>query len=110
MVYMLARYQPSASIMWSEVGEFMRRCSLPRALARLSLLLGALCGCTQARYQNVTHPGFGDAEYKNDLAQCRRENSSVVTIQGYDVQERVVVDEAKATACMSARGWQKAGA
>ena len=88
----------------------MRRCRLPRASARLSILLGVLCACTPARYQNVTHPGFGDTEYKNDLAQCRRENSSVVTIQGYDVQERVTVDEAKAAACMSARGWQKAGA
>jgi hypothetical protein len=87
----------------------MRRCRLPRASASLSILLGALCACTQARYQNVTHPSFGDAEYKNDLAQCRRENSSVETIQGYDVQQRVTVDEAKAAVCMSARGWQKAG-
>ena len=87
----------------------MRR-RLPRASARLSILLGALCACTPARYQNVTHPGFGDTEYKNDLAQCRRENSSVVTTQGYDMQARVTVDEAKAAACMSARGWQKAGA
>ena len=45
----------------------MRR-RLPRASARLSILLGALCACTPARYQNVTHPGFGDTEYKNDLA------------------------------------------
>jgi hypothetical protein len=87
----------------------MHRCRLPRGSASLAILLGVLCGCTSARYQNISHPGFGDAEYKNDLAQCRRENSSVVTIQGYDVQERVVVDEAKAAACMSARGWQKAG-
>ncbi|HXA23930.1 MAG TPA: hypothetical protein VNW90_16715 [Acetobacteraceae bacterium] len=87
----------------------MRR-RLPRASARLSILLGALCACTQAGYQNVTHPGFGDAEYKDDLAQCRRENSAVVTTQGYDMQSRVTVDEAKAAACMSARGWQKAGA
>jgi hypothetical protein len=101
MVYMLARYQSSASIMWSEVGEFMRRCSLPRALARLSLLLGALCGCTQARYQNVTHPGFGDAEYKNDLA-CRRENSSVVTIGVTTCRSAWCGREAKAIACMSA--------
>jgi len=44
------------------------------------------------------------------LAQCRRENSTVETTQGYDMQSHVVVDEAKATACMSARGWQKTGA
>jgi hypothetical protein len=88
----------------------MRRCSLPRASARLSILLVALGGCSQARYQNVTHPGLGDADYKNDLAQCRGENSTVVSVQGYDVQQRVTVDEAKAAACMSARGWQKAGA
>jgi hypothetical protein len=88
----------------------VRRCRLPRALARLSILLGVLCACTPARYQNVAHPGFGDTEYKNDLAQCRRENSTVETTQGYDMQSHVVVDEAKATACMSARGWQKTGA
>jgi hypothetical protein len=107
---MLAHYERSASIGRAGTEEFMRRCRLSRATARLSILLGALCACTQARYQNVTHPGFGDAEYQNDLAQCRRDNSTVETTQGYDMQARVVVDEAKATACMTARGWQKAGA
>jgi hypothetical protein len=87
----------------------MRCCRPPRASAHLSILLGALCACTPTRYQNVTHPSYGDAEYKNDLVQCRRENSTVVTTQGYDMQSRVTVDEAKAAACMSARGWQTAG-
>ena len=87
----------------------MHRCRLQRRWACLAILLGALCACTSARYQNVSHPGFGDAEYKSDLAQCRRENSTVVTIQGYDVQERVTVDEAKAASCMTTRGWQKVG-
>jgi hypothetical protein len=87
----------------------MHRCRLQRRWGSLAILFGALCSCTSARYQNVSHPSFGDAEYKSDLAQCRRENSTVVTIQGYDVQERVTVDEAKAASCMTARGWQKVG-
>ncbi len=86
----------------------MHRCCLRRSSASLAILLGVLCACTSTRYQNTTHPTYGDAEYKSDLAQCRRENSTVITIQGYDVQEKVVVDEAKAESCMAARGWQKA--
>ena len=87
----------------------MHRDRLPRRSARLAILLGALCACTSEHYQNVGHPDLGDAEYKSDFAQCRRENSTVVTIQGYDVQQRVTVDEAKAASCMAARGWQKVG-
>ena len=87
----------------------MHRDSLPRRSACLAALLGALCACTSARYQNVGHPDLGDAAYKADLAQCQRENSTVVTIQGYDVQQRVTVDEAKAASCMTARGWRKVG-
>jgi hypothetical protein len=86
----------------------MHRCRLPRGSASLAILLGVLCGCTSTRYQNISHPNYGDAEYKSDLAECRRANSTVVSIQGYDVQEKVTVDEAKAESCMDARGWQKA--
>jgi hypothetical protein len=85
----------------------MHRCRLPCRSASLAILLGALSACTSAHYQNVGHPDFGDAEYRSDLAQCRRDNSTVVTTQGYDVQQRVTVDEAKAASCMTARGWQK---
>jgi len=87
----------------------MHRDCLPRRSACLAALLGALCACTSARYQNVGHPDLGDAAYKADLAQCQRENSTVVTIQGYDVQQRVTVDEVKAASCMTARGWRKVG-
>jgi hypothetical protein len=89
-------------------GEWMRRCHLPHGPAGLAILLGMLCACTPTHYQNVNHPNYGDNEYSTDLAQCRRDNSTVVTHQGYDVQTEVQVDEAKVAACMTTRGWQKA--
>lgn len=83
----------------------MRCNGLPYAGA----ILIALCSCSSStRYQNTAHPNYGDTEYKADLAQCRQENSKTVTIQGYDLQTEVKVDETKAAACMTARGWQPA--
>jgi hypothetical protein len=79
-----------------------------RALSGLALVLGVLSACTTTRYQNVTHPTYGDAEYKADVAQCRQQNSTTKTIQGYDLQTQVTVDEAKASACLTQRGWQPA--
>jgi hypothetical protein len=84
----------------------MRRPSLTRHLASLATLLGALCACTPTHYQNVTHPGYGDTEYQADLAQCRRENSTVEIIEGYDTRSVVRIDEAKVSSCIAARGWQ----
>ncbi len=84
----------------------MARRYLPRALATLAIPLGLLCCCTPGHYQNTTHPNYGDAEYKADLAQCRHDNSTTKTTQGYDVQTIVTVDEPKAASCMTARGWQ----
>ncbi len=72
------------------------------------VVAAALCGCAADHYQNVNHPNYGDADYKTDLDQCRKENSTTTTTQGYDVQIHVDVDEAKAASCMTARGWQKA--
>ncbi len=72
-----------------------------------ALLLAILCGCGGSQYKNVSHPGYGDAEYKNDLAQCRGQNSKVVMSSGYDDKSSVEVDEAKARSCMSERGWQQ---
>ena len=87
----------------------MRRCHQSSALGSLAFLLGILCACTPStRYQNVTHTNYGDAEYKTDLAQCRQQNSTTKTIQGYDLQTQVTVDEAKASACMTDRGWRPA--
>jgi len=76
-----------------------------RAAVVIVALLG---GCATDHYQNVSHPNYGDAEYKTDLAQCRKENTAITTTQGYDVQIHTDVDEAKAASCMTARGWQKA--
>ena len=64
--------------------------------------------CSPAQYHNVNHPNYGDTEYKSDLAECRKENSTTTTTQGYDVQIHVDVDERKAASCMTARGWQPA--
>jgi hypothetical protein len=84
----------------------MHRCCLPRCSAVLAFLLGVLCACASTRYENAIHPDRGDADYKTNLAQCRRENSTTVTTQGYDLQTTVQVDEAKAASCMTAHGWQ----
>jgi hypothetical protein len=84
----------------------MLRCRLRRCSATWAVALGALSACTSTQYHYVAHPDYGDAQHKADLAQCRRENSTVTTIQGYDVQEKVTVDEAKAGSCMTTRGWQ----
>jgi hypothetical protein len=106
---MLAQNASDASIEPNKVGEgSVRCCCLPRRSTSLAIVLGVLCACTSTRYQNVTNSNYSSAEYTSDLAQCRRENSTVVSIQGYDVQEKVTVDEAKAESCMAARGWQKA--
>ena len=85
----------------------MWRRSLPRvSLATVLALAGLGGGCDAPRYRNSSHANYGDAEYKNDLAQCRSQNSRIVTNTGYDVTTSVQVDEAKAQSCMNERGWQ----
>jgi hypothetical protein len=84
----------------------MRDKGLPRALAPLAMALGILCACSSARHQNVDHPNYGDLEYRTDLAECRKLHSTVVSIQGYDVQSQVTTDEAKVATCMTEHGWQ----
>ena len=83
----------------------MRR-RLPRVSLATTLLLVVLGGCDTTQYKNPSHPGYGDAEYKNDLAQCRKQNSKVVIRGGYDDKSSVEVDEDKARSCMNERGWQ----
>ena len=73
------------------------------------VVLAILGGCASDHYQNSIHPNYGNTEYDADVAQCRKENSTTTTTQGYDLQIHVDVDEAKAASCMTARGWQKAG-
>jgi hypothetical protein len=84
----------------------MRRRCLPRASLATALLLAALGGCDSVQYKNISHSNFGDAEYKNDLAQCRKQNSRIVMSTGYDDRSEVQVDEPKARTCMTERGWQ----
>jgi hypothetical protein len=76
-----------------------------RLLITLMTLLVPLLGCSSTQYANSTRPGSSEADYKNDLAQCRKQNSTIVTSSGYDDRSEVRVDEAKAQACMSERGW-----
>ena len=84
----------------------MRRCRLPGPSLATALLLAALGGCDSTHHQNPSHPNFGDSEYKNDLAQCRKQNSKIVIVSGYDDRSETQVDEAKARSCMTERGWQ----
>jgi hypothetical protein len=84
----------------------MRDKGLPRASALLAMAFGILCACSSARHQNVNHPNYGDLEYGTDLAACKKLHSTVVSIQGYDVQSQVTTDEAKVATCMTERGWQ----
>ncbi len=56
--------------------------------------------------KNPSHPNYGDSEYKDDLAQCRKQNSKIVIVSGYDDRAETQVDEAKARSCMTERGWQ----
>jgi hypothetical protein len=84
----------------------MRRRRPPRVSLATTLLLAALGGCDTTQYKNPSHPGYGDAEYKSDLAQCRSQNSKVVIRGGYDDKSAIEVDENKARSCMNDRGWQ----
>jgi hypothetical protein len=75
-------------------------------LAIPAFVSAGLLACSSEQHQNTTNPNYGEAQYKADLAECRRQNSRTESIQGYDVQNRIIVDEAKADACMTSRGWQ----
>ena len=70
------------------------------------VLAAALTACSSAQHQNTTHPTFGETQYRSDLADCRKQNSTYTSHQGYDVQVEVKTDEAKVDACMTDRGWQ----
>jgi hypothetical protein len=82
----------------------------PSRLAYAALTLALLCtavgGCDSVPPRNTAHPAYGTVEYKRDLSQCRNENSKIVMVSGYDDRSEVQVDEAKASGCMVARGWQ----
>ena len=61
----------------------MRRAACP-TLARHGVAACLLGGAIRHTMQNPSQPGYGDAEYKSDLAQCRKQNSKIVTSSGYD--------------------------
>ena len=77
-----------------------------RLLIPLIVMLIPLMGCSSTQYANPSRPGSTDADYKNDLAQCRKQNSTIITSAGYDDRSEVRVDEAKAQSCMTERGWR----
>ena len=77
-----------------------------RLLTPLVAVLITLIGCSSTQYANPSRAGSTEADYKNDLAQCRKQNSTVVTSTGYEDRSEVRVDEAKAQACMTEHGWR----
>jgi hypothetical protein len=105
---MLARHAHYANVarIALVVTEISMRPRLPRVSITTTLLIAVLGGCDTTQYKNPSHPGYGDTEYKNDQAQCRKQNSHVVIRGGYDDKASVEVDEDKARACMNERGWQ----
>ena len=76
-----------------------------RLLFPIVAVLIPLLGCSSTQYANPGRPGSGEADYKNDLAQCRKQNSTIVTSSGNDDRSEVRVDEAKAQSCMAEHGW-----
>ena len=85
----------------------MGRCRLPGVFACHG---AAACRPRRMRFGDTTRtqaiPSYGDAQYKTDLAQCRKQNSKIVIVGGYDDKGEVQVDEDKARSCMNERGWQ----
>ena len=77
-----------------------------RFLIPLIIVLIPLMGCSSTQYANPSRPGSTEADYKDDLVQCRKQNSTIVTSSGYDDRSEVRVDEAKVQACTAERGWR----
>jgi len=74
--------------------------------AGTALVCGVLSGCASTRYENTMHPEYGAAQQNADLAQCRQQNSRVVTHSGYAEATETKVDEQGVQTCMTALGWQ----
>jgi hypothetical protein len=77
--------------------------------AAIAAALAALSGCAPSappvQYQNTAHQDYGAAEFNRDNVQCRDQNSTKQVIPGYEDKVIVTVDEAKANACLAAKGW-----
>jgi len=73
-----------------------------------ALVTGMLSGCASTNYVNTMHPDYGAAQHDADLAQCRPQNSQVVTHSGYAEATEVKVDEPAVQTCMTKLGWQPA--
>jgi len=76
--------------------------------AAAALVGGVLSGCASTRYVNTVHPEYGTAQQDADLAQCRQQNSQVITHAGYAQATEVKVDEPAVQTCMTTLGWQPA--
>jgi hypothetical protein len=81
----------------------------------LMLLTGCATTAPPTRYQNVTHPEYGQTYFDRDWYECRRENTHPVAQSssyrlpysaGSESEARMVVDEQMARACFAARGWR----
>jgi len=82
----------------------------PQPIAAMLALSAILTCCAppapQVQYKNADHPDYGTAEFNRDNVQCREQNSTKQVIPGYEDKTVITVDEAKAKACLAARGWQ----
>jgi hypothetical protein len=76
--------------------------------AGAALVCGLLSGCASTGYENTKHPDYGATQNDADLAQCRKQNSQVITHSAYAEVTEVKVDEPAVQACMTTLGWQPA--
>ena len=84
----------------------MRRCHLPAPRSPRRCCSPHWAAAIDTTIKTRAIRTYGDTEYKDDLAQCRRQNSKVVIDPGYDDKSESQVDEPKARSCMTERGWQ----
>jgi hypothetical protein len=77
--------------------------------AGAALVCGVLIGCAaKPGYVNTVHPEYGAAQQDADLAQCRKQNTQVVSQGGYAQVTQTKVDEPAVQTCMTTLGWQPA--
>lgn len=75
--------------------------------AAAAVVCGVLSGCASPHYENTIHPDYGATQHDADLAQCRKQHSTIITHTGYTDTTEVKVDEGAVQACMSALGWRE---
>jgi hypothetical protein len=85
-----------------------RKCRLGFSVLSLAVY-AVLCGCAALQWKNADHPGYGQAEYKQDVYECQKGHVRLVQTGGYDDSTKAVVDQDAVNACLMGRGWQQVG-